>query len=672
MMPKSLNIWIFLLSISIVSGAFAYPLDPEERRTVDNDGDSLTLQDLGDEHYSVTRTEDGFLVVADKKGTFYYANENGEISRHKAKNAKKRSTAEKNFLKSLDRNRTYRAHHQKNQESAIDDSEESRAPWVPTAQPKQSTPTSSLYMRLPKPSHSEGTNRFPVILVEGDGRTNMDSATIYAELNEEGYTDNSYLGSVRDYFVDQSSGIFVPIFDVFLVTESEPFASFIGSEAQMMNRAIHSMLEKYPSFDVTQYDSDNDGFVDAFAVLYAGERVNSEDKHLGGFQTTLGKYNAIVKSDGKIFNNCFIIEQNKKSHIVQFIHEFSHTMGLKDHYCVRANDCKVDFSDSAYQAPGAHAWDVMATGMYNGNSRKPPNYSAFERNFMGWLQYTPLEDEFTINTLPPLGTSNFAYHIEVDQDEWYVFENRQLVKWDSGLPNHGMLVWHIEYDKNDWNKDVMNDSAKHQRVDIIEAGDIRVISHSKGYMSQSLGLNQVDDPFPGSQDVTELSPVLAWSGDIVLDGLFNIVEKDTNVCFSLHQDVTTDECGAIRSSSSIKTESSSSAESSSSEEPTSSSSDESSSSAEPESSSSNSSTIVWRGSTPLQAIHVSQRGQTLDIRISREGLKTVRVFDVQGHALASDSFTGTSHQMRLGKIARGTPLVVRIENGRSSATLLTK
>ena len=46
---------------AFTSGAFAYPSNPV-LRTVDNDGDSLSIRTIGDEHYRFTQTEDGFLV----------------------------------------------------------------------------------------------------------------------------------------------------------------------------------------------------------------------------------------------------------------------------------------------------------------------------------------------------------------------------------------------------------------------------------------------------------------------------------------------------------------------------------------------------------------------------------------------------------------------------------
>ena len=184
-------------------------------------------------------------------------------------------------------------------------------------------------------------------------------------------------------------------------------------------------------------------------------------------------------------------------------------MGLRDHYCVWSDSCYINYSNSDTQAPGAHAWDVMATGMYNGQNN-PPNYSAFERNCMGWLEYTTLEKDSEVKTLPPLGTSNFAYHAGASKNEWFVFENRQKVKWDAALPNHGLLVWHIDYDYDSWFNNTLNDNPAHQRVDVVEAGNIKVPDYSGGFRAK----NFVDDPFPGSQKVTKLERFPAWKNSV--------------------------------------------------------------------------------------------------------------------------------------------------------------
>lgn len=656
---------------AFTSGAFAYPSNPV-LRTVDNDGDSLSIRTIGDEHYRFTQTEDGFLVSRDSNGVYFFVNEDGERSKVKAKNAGGRTASDKAFLNGLDRQKVHGKHREKHPDryKRPETKEKAkRASWVPTAKSPatESATTESAtaedvppVMRLPKAyAHANGTNRFPVFMVGNYSAKNADSAKTYAYMSQENYRANGYIGSIRDYFADQSGGLFVPTFDLYFLEINESFTNYIGQEDRFIVKAFEALWAKYPDFNASLYDSDNDGDVDAFAVLYAGEQAEVGDKHLGGFQYELrwnscGKQNA---GNGKRFNNYFILNQVGDI-FERFIHEFSHTMGLRDHYCVWSDSCYSDYTNKKVQAPGAHAWDVMATGMYNGQN-SPPNYSGFERNFMGWLDYTTLKDDLEKKTLPPLGSDNYAYYVKVTNDEWYVLENRQKVGWDAALPNHGMLVWHIDYNRTVWENDALNDDASHQRVDVVEAGNLHVTGYYDGFASSG-GRHLVDDPFPGSLKVTELAPLAAWNGYQLLSGLYNITEQDSAVCFSVVKDVVVENCGLVRSSSSSAEESSSS-ESSSSVASSSSAATWPwrSSSSVAESSSSASERIV-SGSVLRMEFGVHFEGGMLNVFAPVLGTKTVRIFDLQGHLLLSESFDGSSHGVDLRKMPNAR-LVVRVD-----------
>lgn len=657
---------------AFTSGAFAYPSNPV-LRTVDNDGDSLSIRTIGDEHYRFTQTEDGFLVTRDSNGVYFFVNEEGERSKVKAKNAGGRTAEDKAFLNGLDRQKVRGKHREKHPDrhKRPETKEKAkRASWVPTAKSAatestaaESAPAEDVppVMRLPKPySHANGTNRFPVFMVEDNGSAkNADSAKTYAYMNQENYRANSYIGSIRDYFVDQSGGLFVPAFDLYFVKVNKSFSNYIDAEYMLIQDAISALLAKYPQFDPKIYDADGDGDVDAFALLYAGQQVEVGDKHLGGFQYELrwnacGKLNA---TNGKKFNNYFILNQNGDI-FERFIHEFSHTMGLRDHYCVWSDSCYSDYTYKDVQAPGAHAWDVMATGMYSGQNN-PPNYSGFERNFMGWLDYTTLENDFEVKAIPYLGANNYAYYVKVTNDEWFVFENRQKVKWDAALPNHGMLVWHIDYNRQVWENDALNDDPRHQRVDVVEAGDLRVTGYYDGFASYG-ATHMNDDPFPGSQKVTKLSPLLSWSNSQVLSGLYNIVEKDSLVCFTLVQDVPVDNCSFVRSSSSSAEESSSSQSSSSVASSSSAATWPWRSSSSVAVSSSSASERNVSGAVPRMEFEVHFEGGMLNVFAPVQGAKTVRIFDLQGHILLSEAFDGYSHGVNLRRMPNAR-LVVRVD-----------
>ena len=288
---------------------------------------------------------------------------------------------------------------------------------------------------------------------------------------------------------------------------------------------------------------------------------------------------------------------------------------------------------------------------------------------MGWLEYTTLEKDSEVKTLPPLGTSNFAYHAEAAETEWFVFENRQKVKWDAALPNHGMLVWHIDYDSKSWNDDNINDVPRHQRVDVVEAGNQRVTDYYDGFASSSYGGSHLkDDPFPGSQNVTKLSPVLSWKNVEVLPGLFNIKEQDDLVCFAVNESVAVGNCELAKSSSS-SVASSSSVESSSSAVMSSSSSSSfrwpwrSSSSTDVASSSATE--RIAAGDVPHVGFEVRYEGGMLNVLAPVAGAKTVRLFDMQGHMVLAESFDGVSHGINLRKsrslASRSAFLIVRVD-----------
>lgn len=542
---------------------WAFPADPTPY-TVDNAGDSLTLRNLGDERYRYTQTLDGHIVVRDTDGVYYYADEQGAASRFKAKN--RQTPKDKSFLQGLDGKSVRKAHRQKNASRLkFPTGREKRAPWVPT---ESSSSDDSLPPLLRMPSaeaHAHGTNRFPVLLVSGGGSSNADSIAYWKRLNLSGYSESSHIGSVKDYFTAQSNGLFVPTYDLYFVSVSNALPSYTENVDGLISEAISNLKSKYPGFDASLYDSDGDGEVDALAVLYAG--TESDANKLGGYQYSL-QYTKSGRQDagnGKKFNSFFIISQMQSSTsllpIAIFVHEFSHTMGLHDHYCVYGDSCYLDYSSSALQAPGAHGWDVMATGMYNSTGgATPPGYSAFEKEFMGWMSYKNLSASSDVTVITPLSSTDVAYKIPVsgDDDEWFILENRQNVGWDASLPYHGLLIWHIDYDKTAWNGNALNDDATHQRIDVVEAGNLRVTGYSDGFKSTHL----IDDPFPGSQNVTSFTGFNSWAGASLGVSLYNITESGENVCFATSNGVSVGNCTASSSSSSASSSSAASSSSS--------------------------------------------------------------------------------------------------------------
>lgn len=652
----------------LASNLWAEPENPTPY-IIDNQGDSLTIRRQGDEHYNFAQTIDGYLILQDTSGCFFYGDEEGNMTSIKAKDENDRSPEDWKFLKSLDRDASYRSHRRNNPDRLAVPEKRKRPDWLPSANSSATTPASQPQsMRfLPKPAgHSSGTNRFPVILVAGSGSSNCDSLAYYNRLNQKGYNLDRHTGSVKDYFVDQSNGVFVPSFDLFVVTIPNALSSYKGTEYNLVRDALTALKNKYPNFDATPYDADKDGYVDLVSVIFAGSR---DQAGFGGQQYRLKWKSSVQIFGGKIFDAYFITAQMEDSksikNIGSFVHEFGHSLGLSDHYSVYNNS-----TTFTTQYQGAHAWDVMATGMYNNNGATPAGYSAFEKNSLGWMNYKTFDASQKVTVIPPLNETDVAYKIPVSgkSDEWFILENRQLSKWDASLPGHGMLIWHIDYVASVWSNDKVNDTENHQYVDIVEAGDLKVTSYYDGFSATHLK----DDPFPGSQNVTTFDGFKSWSGMDQGIKLYNITEKNNNVCFATSAGVNVGDCiyTAPVSSSSSKADLSSSSSKpvvfSSSSKPAESSSSNSpvvySSSVKSGDSSSSSTLKILGTRVSAGDVRIAVSAGVLQVILPEEGVKTVKVFDLQGNEVFEQRVNGSSAYLNVGSNISKGAYIVRVNH----------
>ncbi len=349
-------------------------------------------------------------------------------------------------------------------------------------------------------------------------------------LTESGYSDNGAVGSCRDYFIACSDSTFSPAFQCYgPVTVSEGYAYYGGTvnghnDAHVREMIVEACeLVSLEGVDMTQFDTNNDGRLDNVFVYYAG---HNEAEHGGA--NTIWPHRSIVISgervDGKLIYDYSCTSElrgasgNTMCGIGTFCHEFGHVLGLPDYY---------DTDNSARYTIGT--WDIMSSGNYNGGGKTPPCYNAGERFQLGWLQPVQL-DEPGPYELAPLETSNQAYLIAAknhnmswsyaDPNEYWLLENRQHVGWDtpsSAIDGTGMLIWHIDYNKNVWEYNQPNNSTP-LRFDIEEAGG------SKGYSAGS-------DPFPGTANVTQFTPML-HSGEMLSQPILNIAETDGIISFT--------------------------------------------------------------------------------------------------------------------------------------------
>lgn len=315
-------------------------------------------------------------------------------------------------------------------------------------------------------------------------------------LNAEGYSNYGGTGSARDWFIDQSQGKFMPDFDVYGPVKLPHDRAYYGENgsngddirAHLMLTDACDILDD--EVDFSQYDFNDDGWIDNVFIFYAGYGENLG--YMAGSDCVWPHSWDLVEATSEVYMHdgvrlnhyaCTneIDLENKMDGIGTFVHEFSHVLGLPDLYSTNGS--------SAF-TPGP--WNVMDEGPYNNGSRTPPNYSAYERYALGWL--VPREIGNPANIRLSAIDTNSACIIKTHVDnEFFLIENRQQKGWDQYIPGHGMLVWHIEYNANIWKYNSVNNAASHQYVDIEEADGTQTTSSRSG------------DSFPGTAGITSFT-----------------------------------------------------------------------------------------------------------------------------------------------------------------------
>ena len=453
-------------------------------------GTSITIVQQGDEWCHWVTDLEGQLLVTDAEGNYHVANakEKAEWEKTKARNLERRDEINSKRLEQL--------HNGRKGAPAITQPGENHAASFP----------------------SKGQIHGLIVLVEySDVEFKNDSATTMQHyqdmINKEGYNEYSHQGSAHDFFYQNSMGQFDPQFDIYGPIKLEHNRKYYGGNGywdsdQRPHEMIIEACEQLDSLvDFSIYDNNGDGIIDFVFAFYAGPGEHAD----GGkdciwphaWDVNYGSWESHYFDGVQLASYACSCETiyNQYDGVGTFCHEFTHVLGLPDIY-------DVNYSYNTF-TPGD--FDVLDAGSYNGETSGscPAGVNTYERYELGWIEPEPLNPG-SLDTLTYLGNSNRAKILPVKSStsdprdgEYYLFENRQKVGWDSYLPGHGMLVWHIDYQEDKWNANNVNTTSYHQGVDIIEA------DNSQSDYSRS------GDPFPGSSgnskfNATSKPALLAW------------------------------------------------------------------------------------------------------------------------------------------------------------------
>lgn len=451
-----------------------------------------------------------------------------------------------------------------------------------------------------------GAVTLPVLLVEFSDvkfQSFTNEEKISRQLNEKGYADVDYVngrtsytanGSVRDYFLDQSCGLFQPTFEVvgrvsLPNTLAYYFYDNIKKEARDLNMygfmsdamaaasAKGIDFSKYVitgnpnitgattgvpmiSFICAGYDEASVGYA---MYEYGGDEsgLDMPWPHFSRLSNESGtaygrKYNGTTVMSyfigTELHTPCTIKRDESGSTYVElgdpyiagpgtFVHEFGHALGLPDFYTT-------DYTEGT-QTPTY--WSMMDHAPYFNDGYNLIGYAAYERILLGWLKYTSLGKDAQQCTLYPFSAIGkedtpddavFAYIVKnpLSVKEYYVLEDRRAdgIYYPTKMGN-GMLVAHVYFDYNKWEGNTLNNIPGTPRYNIIPADG--------KWQEEISGNNYKNDLFPGVNntytsltDDSKPQNAVCWAGTkkVMTRPIYNIKKDGELITFDYLKDFT--------------------------------------------------------------------------------------------------------------------------------------
>ena len=526
------NLLLLLVMGLMCLNALAVPADPTPATVTQPDGTTLTIVLHGDEFFNYLTTTDGYTVVKNKAGYYTYARLDGD--RLVASNTvarDNRTAADRAYLAGVPKSLKSQAMVEQGK--------------------KMLNQRNDLLRSIGHGGHMDYSKfRGLIILINYTDRnfneyvpSNYTPIDFYeAMINSHDYqgytlpfgTKVDAMGSVRDYYYDNSFQQFDPHFDI-LGPVDVPYACTDAHQFKCDSIFFAALEALDPDVDFSQYDTDEDGTADMVFFLVAGHgsdySANNRDylwPHMKNFTESpvldgvnFKLYACSTNMTGE--ENEFYINYNNVAGIGTICHEFSHCLGLPDFYDADG------VGSGGTNLTHPMTWSVMASGFKNNNGRNPAGYSLFERYALGFAQPVLIEGEGTI-TVPALEKSNTGYRMNTaNEGEYFIIENRQRVKWDKNLAGPGMLIWRVDSTNVEvWENNLVNSNPNHMYYELLRA--------------KFSGLNDsYNDPFPGVGKVTSITnatqPNLrTWDGKLSKYAFVNITEADSIITFDVVKD----------------------------------------------------------------------------------------------------------------------------------------
>ncbi|HXI23424.1 MAG TPA: M6 family metalloprotease domain-containing protein [Pyrinomonadaceae bacterium] len=311
--------------------------------------------------------------------------------------------------------------------------------------------------------------------------------------NKPGYDGFGNNGSVFDFFRDNSIGrcrytnVVAPYYRAL-----HPKTYYTDESIPQVRRAVELINEalthhKANGFDFSQLTADNQGFVYAMNVYYAGPVTNNWAQGLWPHSHHLGSP-VSLRPGASAFDYQFTA-MGSELELGTFCHENGHML------------CDYpDLYDYGNESSGVGLFCLMCAG--NFTEKNPLPISAYLKRLSGWANNVTTLEHGSQVTLAA-GSNDFAIYSRGGR-EYYLIENRRKFGRDVTLPDEGLAIWHVDEDGDNSHEQMT--TASHYELSLVQADGLFQFERQRGK------LGDADDLYagPGARFADDTAPNSKW------------------------------------------------------------------------------------------------------------------------------------------------------------------
>ena len=435
-MKKVLHFLLFLCCPMFV---MADPACPDSIQVIQPDGTKLWTMVHGDEFYNWRSTTDGNVLLCDGEQHYYYAKIDGDTlipTKVIAHNISERTIAETTFIR-------------ENKKIVNDFISAERNVVMNREQVRKAAERDNASIVATQAINAVvGQRKILTILVGFSDRPFTKTAADFDKLMNQktGKVESNY-GSVWRFYNEDSYGkldVSAVVIGPFVAKYNSSYYRWDKTNSsahvkELIQEAVD--FAKKSGMNFSQFDGDNDGYVDCIHVVFAGHGLSggAADGLIWAHQSAIKKQKINSKYVSEYIITPELSNNNTIAPIGTICHEFGHILGVPDFY---------DVANSQYFGTGDY--DLMGGGSWNGSPTDrgcyPTHHNAYTKCYIfGWGKVEILPKSTKIYTISPSTLQPIFYRINTNTEECFILENRAKGSnyLDAFIPNGGLLIYHI-------------------------------------------------------------------------------------------------------------------------------------------------------------------------------------------------------------------------------------